>query len=168
VAQTITNLPGDNLNSVEIAFCEGHHSSFDSEVSQNLQMLFRLLHPTVVGGNNQKREIDRADTCNHVSNKIFVTGHIDDSNLEPLLVRPGKTQLCETEIDCDLSLLFLGQPIGVGSRERFYQGALAVIDMPRGREDEVLLHIAPQGWERRANVRCGVILNDVKDLALDD
>src|SRR5882757_585525 len=138
VAQTITNLPGDSLNSAEIAFCEGHHSSFDSEVSQNLQMLFRLLHPTVVGGNNQKREIDRADTCNHVSNKIFVTGDIDDSNLEPLLVRPDKTQLCETEIDCDLSLLFLGQPVRVGSSERFYQGAFAVIDMPRGREDEVL------------------------------
>ena len=69
-----------------------------------------------------------------------MTGDIDDPNLEPLLVRPGKTQLCETKIDCDLSLLFLGQPIRVGSRECFYQGAFAVIDMPRGREDEVLFH----------------------------
>ena len=143
VEQTITNLPRGRIDLAEIAFCEGHHSSFHSEVSQNLQMLFGLRHPAIVSGNDQKREIDRADTGNHVSNKIFVTGHIDDSNVEPLLVRTGKIQLCEAEIDCDLSLLFLGQPIRIGSRERFYQRTFAVIDMTRSREDEMFLrHLA--------------------------
>jgi len=80
-----------------------------------------------------------------------------------LLIKPGKVQLCETEIDCDLSLLFLGQPIWIGSRQCLYQGTFTVIDMPCSREDEMLLHVAPQGWERRTNVRLSVILDEVKD-----
>src|SRR5207249_10091949 len=143
VAQTITNLPGESVDPAQIAFGQSNHSSFYSEVSQNLQMLFSLRHPAVVSGNNHKREIDRADTRNHVSNKIFVTGYIDDSNVEPLFVRPGKSQLCETEIDCDLPLLFLGQPIRINSRERFDKRAFAVIDVTGSRENEMFLcHIA--------------------------
>jgi hypothetical protein len=69
-----------------------------------------------------------------------VTGHIDDSDVEPLLVRPDEIQLCEPEIDRDLSLLFLREPIGVRSCERFYQRAFAVIDMPGRRQDEMFLH----------------------------
>jgi hypothetical protein len=130
-------LPDNSFVPAQIGFCESHHRSFDSEVSQNLQMLFSLRHPAVVGSNDQKREIDRADARNHVSNKIFVTGDIDDSDVEPLLVRPGEIQLCEPEVDRDLSLLFLRQPIGVCSCERFYQRTFAVIDMPGRRQDEM-------------------------------
>src|SRR4029077_5326420 len=68
---------------------------------------------------------------------------IDDSNVEPLLIRPGNIELCEAEIDCDLSRLFLGEPIRVGSRERFHQCTLSVIDVARGRQDEMFLrHLA--------------------------
>ena len=102
-------------------------------------MLFSLRHPAIVSSNDQQREIDRADSRNHVSNKIFVTRYIDDSNVEPLLVGPGNIQLCEAEIDCDLSRLFLGEPIRIGSRERFHQCTFSVIDMTRGRQDEMFL-----------------------------
>ena len=102
-------------------------------------MFFSLRHPAIVSSNHQKREIDRADSSNHVSNKIFVTGHIDDSNMEPLLLGPDNIQLCEAEIDCDLSRLFFGEPIRVDSRERFHQCTFSVIDMTRGRQDEMFL-----------------------------
>src|SRR5262245_25052763 len=103
-------------------------------------MLFSLRHPAVISGNNQKREIDRADAGNHVSNKIFVTGHIDDSNVEPLFVSSGKIQLGETEIYCNLPLLFLGEPIRVGSRERLYQRTFAMVNVTRSRKNEMFFH----------------------------
>src|SRR5262245_16758702 len=90
VVQTVTNLSSRTSEAAQIALGESHHGSFDSEVSQNLQMLFSLRHPTVVSSDNQKREIDRADAGNHVSYKIFVTRHIDDSDVEPLLIGRGE------------------------------------------------------------------------------
>jgi hypothetical protein len=64
--------------------------------------------------------------------------------VELLSVWPGKIQLREAEVDCDLPLLFLGQPIRVGSRERFYQRAFAVIDMAGSGQDEMFVcHFSP-------------------------
>ena len=57
-AQTISNLFGDVLKISQIAFREGDHCSLHAEISQNLQMLFRLRHPAVVRGDNEQREVN--------------------------------------------------------------------------------------------------------------
>jgi hypothetical protein len=43
----------------------------------------------------------------------------------------------EAEIDRDAARLFLRQPVGVDSGERFDQGGLAVINVTGGRENEM-------------------------------
>src|SRR6266699_41867 len=57
--------------------------------------------------------------------------------MEPLLVRPVENQLREAELDRDFSRFFLGQSIGINSGERFDKGALAVIDVTGGCENEM-------------------------------
>ncbi len=73
-------------------------------------------------------------------------GHIDNSDMESLLVRPFENQLCEAELNRDLSRFFLGQSIGIGSSERFDQRALAMIDVPGSRENEMFLCHRSWNW----------------------
>src|SRR5438309_4745702 len=61
--------------------------------------------------------------------------------MKPLLVRPVENQLREAELDRDSSRFFLGQAIGINSGERFDKGALAVIDVTGGCENEMFRHL---------------------------
>ena len=58
IAQLLPNLRANIVDLSQIAFCEGDHGASHAEISQNLQMLFGLRHPTVVRCDNEKREID--------------------------------------------------------------------------------------------------------------
>ena len=51
-------------------------------------MLFRLRHPTVVNSDNEEGEIDGTGAGDHVSDEILVTRDIDNSDVEPLLIKP--------------------------------------------------------------------------------
>ena len=66
-----------------------------------------------------------------------MTRNIHDSDANLFLVQSGETQFSEAEIDRDTARLFFGQAIGVSSSQRFDEGALAVIDVSSGRENEV-------------------------------
>ena len=109
-------------------------------------MLFGLRHPAVVRCDNEESEIDRPHASDHVSDEIFVAGHIDDADMEPLLVSALQNQLCEAELDGDLSRFFLGQAIGISSGERFDQRALAVIDVTGGCENEMFRGHRSWNW----------------------
>jgi hypothetical protein len=50
-----------------------------------------------------------------------------------------QNQLREAEVDGDLSRFFFGEAIGINSAERFDEGALAVIDVAGGCENEMFL-----------------------------
>jgi hypothetical protein len=59
--------------------------------------------------------------------------------MEPLLVSALQNQLREAQVDGDLSRFFFGEAIGINSAERFDKGALAVIDVTGGCENEMFL-----------------------------
>src|SRR6266702_4006776 len=85
--QLLTGLSSDGLDVSQIAFGERDSDALNAEITQNLQMFFRLRHPAVVCRDDQQREIDRADTGEHVAHEIFVTRNIDNSDVEFLAVR---------------------------------------------------------------------------------
>jgi hypothetical protein len=58
VAQFFSNLLCNNFDAAQIAFRQRDHTSFHPEICQDLQMLFGLRHPAVVGGDNKEREIN--------------------------------------------------------------------------------------------------------------
>ena len=53
-------------------------------------MLFRLRHPAVIGGHDQERKINRANTRDHVAHEIFVAGNIDNAGMNFVAVRRGQ------------------------------------------------------------------------------
>ena len=51
----------------------------------------------------------------------------------------------KAEVDGDAALLFLAQAIGIGTGQRQHQSALAVIDVPRGADDDMLHQVKNPG-----------------------
>src|ERR1700694_1849568 len=124
-------------------------------------MLFGLRHPTIVRGNDKEHDVNRAETGDHIANEIFVTRDIDNSGMDLLAVRSVEIQFGKSEIDCDLPGLLFRQTIGVAAGERFDQCALAVIDVARGRDDEMLHPFAVQTVRMASTTRsswCGRIV----------
>ena len=124
----------------EVAFGERDHDSFHAEISEDLQMLFSLWHPAVVRGDDEQREIDRPDTCNHVAHKIFVAGNIDNPNMKFFTVGCVEIQFSESEIDRDATRFLFRQTVGIGAGERLDERALAVINMTSSGKDEMFFN----------------------------
>src|SRR5947207_138437 len=135
----------------EVNFRERDDDAPHPEINQNLEMLFRLRHPSVVSRDNEQREIDRTDARDHVLDEIFVPRHVHDPDAEQY-VRHSQFKLRKTHLDRDSAQLFFGEAIGIDTGERTHERALAVINMPGRREDEPLqFHCAA---ERRALTTC--------------
>ena len=79
-------------------------------------------------------EIDSAHAGEHVLDEALVAGHIDKSQAQG----GCEFQVREAQIDGDAAALFLLQPVGVDARERLHQRGLAVIDVSRRADDDVL------------------------------
>ena len=52
-------------------------------------MLLGLRHPSIVGGDDQQREVDRTDAGHHVLHEVFVARHIDDADVDRTLRDAG-------------------------------------------------------------------------------
>jgi hypothetical protein len=111
----------------------GHRdeSATDAEQIDDGKMLAGLRHDTVVGGDDQKHEIDATGSGQHVVHELLVAWHIDKA--EHLAVR--RWQIGKAEIDSDAAGLFFLEAIGVDAGERPHQRGLAVIDVTGGADN---------------------------------
>ena len=93
-----------------------------------MEVLSRLRHRPVIGGDDQQHEVDASGARYHVVDEALVTGHIHKAE---------RADSChgairEAEIDRDAARFFLGQPIGIDTGQRTHQRRLAVIDVAGG------------------------------------
>ena len=65
-----------------------------------------------------------------------MAGHVD--HRQPTAVRELEGRVAE--VDRNAARLLLRQPVGVLAGQRPHEPRLAVVDVPRGAEDEVLAH----------------------------
>src|SRR4029077_8024053 len=79
---------------------------------------------------HEQVEVDAARTGDHRAHESLVTRHVDDGYLAAV----GKLERRVAELDRDAARLFLRQPVGVRSGQRFDETRLAVVDVPRGAE----------------------------------
>ena len=158
IAQLLANFSFDSRSVPDVDLGERNDSALDSEIIQNLQMLFRLRHPTVVSSDDEQREIDRADAGDHVSDEIFVARYIDNRGVDFC----AEIQFSEAEVDRDLARFFFGQTIGVRAGERLDERALAVVDVAGGRDNEMFHQSLAVQAERMASTTtsswCGKIV----------
>jgi len=80
----------------------------NSQQIHNVEMFARLRHDGVVCGDDQHGDVDARRAGNHVPDKAFVTGHIDDAQLQVTCLKMRKAQ-----VDRDSSCLLFGQSIRI-------------------------------------------------------
>ncbi len=112
----------------QVAFRECDNHGRYIEKRQDLQVLARLRHHALVGGNNEQRDVDAAGACEHRPNKCLVARYVDDSNRSNAF----DVERREPEIDRDAATLFLGKAVSIDTRQSFDQGCFPVIDVSSG------------------------------------
>ena len=99
---------------------------------EDLEVLACLRHDALVGGDDEQREIDRADAGEHVADEADVPGHVDDRDL----AAGGQCHPGEAQLDGQSTLALLAQAVGVDARQRLDERGLSVVDVA-GRADDV-------------------------------
>ncbi len=91
---------------------KNYQAAGNSEQAANVEMLASLGHDGLVGGYDEKCEIDAAGAGEHVLDEPLMAGNVDDGETE----RRGEIEMSETEIDGNATLFFFFEAVGVDAR----------------------------------------------------
>ena len=105
-------------------------SDVDEVIIDDLEVLLRLRLPSLVGRDDEQQEGNGSDPGEHRANEPLVPRDVDEGE-----DRPAPPGVGEAEVDRDPPRLLLGEPVGVGPRQRPHEGALAVVDVSRGADE---------------------------------
>ena len=114
-----------------IDFADHDSKVGDAGQSQNSQMLRRLRHWPVIGGDHQQHGVDRQHAREHVRQEPFVTRNVDEPHYRAGL----QANMREAKIDGHAALFLFRQAIRIDPGQRTDQSCLAVVDMPRQSND---------------------------------
>ena len=64
-----------------VALGQRHRAARDSQQMQDRQVLARLRHDAVVGGDHQQGEVDAAGAHQHGRDEALVAGHVDEAEV---------------------------------------------------------------------------------------
>ena len=109
---------------VDLGQC--HRTALDAEQFNDRQMLSGLRHRSIVGGNDEQREVDPGSTGKHVVDQLFMAGNIDETEFFGIGI---------AEVDRDASRLLFFQAVAINAGQGFDQRCFAVIDMAGGADD---------------------------------
>jgi len=115
----------------EVALGERDDAVGDAEQVDDRQVLARLRHHAFVGGDDEEREVDAADTGEHVLDEALVAGDVDDAHF----VAARQPQPGETEVDRQAARLLLFPAVGVDAGEGLDERGLSVVDVSRSADD---------------------------------
>ena len=142
----------------EVALRQRDEAARDAEQPADVEVLARLRHHRLVGGDDQQRRVDAVRAGQHVAHEALVAGDVDEGGDEA----GEKLGVGEAEVDRDAPLLLLLQAVGVGPGQRAHERALAVVDVAGRADDQRAQDGRPPGaslpgWSRRRPTRrsCG-------------
>ena len=101
---------------------------------EDVQMLVRLRHDAVVGGDDEDDHIHAVRAGDHVADEVHMARHIHDA--DDALV--GQAARGEAQVNGQAALFLLGQRVGLAAGEQLDERGLAVIHVPGGAEHDVL------------------------------
>ena len=117
----------------QVRLGERHQPLLDLEQLADVQVLARLGHHPLVGGDHQHHQVNAPDARDHGLDEPLVARHVHDPG--PRAVRQAEER--ESQLDGDSALLLLLQAVRVRPGEGLHQGGLAVVDMAGGADDQM-------------------------------
>ena len=124
--------PDSRLRGLHARAVDGVHlrqrddALLDPEQAQDLQVLVGLRLRPLPRVDDEQEEVDPRRARDHRPDEPLVPRHVDDREARPV----RKLELRVAECDRDPAPLLLGQPVGVGARQRLDEAGLAVVDVP--------------------------------------
>ena len=109
----------------QVAFGQGNDAPLDAKKIDDRQMLGRLRHDAIIGGDDEQHEIDAGRAGQHIVNKAIMSRHIDKTDHLALAGR----KIGKAEVDGDSTLFFFQQPVGIDTGQRAHERGLAMVDM---------------------------------------
>ena len=135
----------DPTRRYQIDLADGHDPAADAQEVKYHEMLMRLRHRPIIGGDDQERVVEPGRAGDHIVDKTFVSGYIHETDrLAGLGAQMGKA-----EIDRDAPPLLLRQPVGIDPGEGAHQRGLPMIDVS-GSPDDHRLSWRSGSWARNA------------------
>ena len=122
---------GDEFGIDEIDLGERDDPRGEPQQLHDVEMLAGLGHDAIVGGDDQQGEIEAGGPGDHVAHEAFVSGDIDEAELQ----RPG-VEVGEAQVDGDAPGLLFREAIGGDAGEGLDQAGLAMVNVPGGPEDD--------------------------------
>ncbi len=111
---------------------ERDDAAIEAEHLTDRQVLARLRHHALVGGDHQQHEVDAGGARHHRPHQSLVAGHVHHRKARAT----GQVERREAQLDGDAARLLFGEPVAVDAGERAHQRRLAVVDVTRGAEHE--------------------------------
>ncbi len=145
VAYQLAGRGGRRRGGGAVALRDRHHAVPDTEQPQHREVLARLRHDAVVGGDAEQVAVDAAGPRHHVAHEALVAGDVDQAQPAPR----GQVEGREAQLDGDAARLLGGQAVGVAAGEGQHQRRLAVVDVAGRAKDERLAHAPRPGDQRR-------------------
>ena len=131
----------DPLRADAVRLRDDERAAAAAEQAQDREVLACLRHDAVVGGDEEKREVDAGRAREHRRHQPLMAGHVDEA--DALAGRAVDVEIRVAQLDADAAPLLLRQAIGVDAGERAHQRRLAVVDMAGGADD----HGVPSGLD---------------------
>ena len=127
----------------DVALRERDEAARHAQEPADVEVLAGLGHDRLVGGHHQGDRVDAVRARQHVPHEPLVAGHVHEGGDDAF----PELGVGEAEVDRDPALLLLLQAVGVGAGERAHEGALAVVDVAGGPDDEGAQgRVSPRGW----------------------
>src|SRR5437773_2462247 len=101
-AQEIRNFQTDNLERVgvhEIRFCEHRHSMLNVKHPADIEVLASLRLDAFIGSDDQKDEINSADSGEHVAHEAFVAGNVHEAEADGPALGAGQFEMSKPQIN---------------------------------------------------------------------
>ena len=116
----------------QVALGQRHHAARQAEQVDDRQVLARLRHRAVVGGDDEQHRVDAGGAGEHVAHQPLVAGNVDEAEHAAALQR----LVGEAEVDGDAARLLFLQAVGVDAGERLHQRGLPVVDVTCSADDQ--------------------------------
>jgi hypothetical protein len=126
----------------QICFRYHNQAIADAEQATDIKMLARLWHHTFISRDHERKQIDPVRSGEHVLYETFVTRNVDKSDAQIIQLEIGKA-----EIDGDAATFFFRKAIGIGAGQSAHKGALAVIDMTGGADNQRMRNHRLNGFQ---------------------
>jgi hypothetical protein len=97
----------------------------DTQETADFKMLAGLRHDTFVGGDDEGKDIHPGNSGDHVFDKLFMAGHIDDAET----VTARKIKIGKAEFNGYAPFLLFLEPVGIYIGEGSDKTGFTMIDM---------------------------------------